>query len=217
MLFDDETCDSNEKWSFFNYHKKTFKKPNSTWHFNRMELNAIAMIYLKLQLDIGSNLRRELPSQSFSNVLHKTFGLADDSLIEQIFNAFQITRSISLKKWIGAISLFLRGSLKEKIDFCFKVYDKSGKNEIRRENLIKLLRSSVYKHEEEDLDEAVKDLVDMTIRKMDKDIDGIISFKDYSKTVLEDPMMLECFGHCLPDQKYVNAFLATFTDKIKKF
>lgn len=214
----DRTCDSTEEWSFLNYHKDTLKKPEPTWRFNRVELYEIAVIYFKLQRDAGCDLKRELPSKSFSNVLHKAFGLADDLLIERIFSALDsITSTVPLRNWIMALSLFLRGSLKQKIDFCFRVYDISGKNEIRREHMVNLMRKFVYKHQDEDVDEAVKDLVDIIIKKMDHDKDGIISFEDYSKTVLEEPLMLECFGQCLPDRKHVYAFLVTFTDKIKSF
>lgn len=214
----DKTCDNTEEWSFLNYHKETLKKPEPSWRFNRVELYEIAIIYFKLQRDAGCDLRQELPSKSFSDVMHKAFGFADDSLVERIFSALDsITSSVPLRNWIGAMSLFLRGSLKEKIEFCFKVYDTSGKNIIRREQMLNLLRKFIYKHQEEDVDEAVKDLVDIMIKKMDHDKDGMISFEDYAKTVHDEPLMLECFGHCLPDRKHVYAFLVTFTDKIKKF
>jgi Ca2+-binding EF-hand superfamily protein len=214
----DRTCDSTEEWSFLNYHSETLKKPDPSWRFSRVELYEIAIIYFKLQKDAGCELKQELPIKNFSNVLHKAFGLADDMLIERIFSALDsITSTVPLKNWIMAMSLFLRGSLQKKIDFCFKVYDISGKNEIRREHMVSLLRKFVFKHQDEDVDEAVKDLVDIIIKKVDHDKDGIISFDDYSRTVLEEPLMLECFGQCLPDRKHVYAFLITFTDKINKF
>lgn len=201
---------------FLNHHKEILKKPDPTWAFDKDELNAIAVIYFKLQRDADCELKQELPSKVFSDVMHKAFGMADDVLIERIFSALdKITSSVPLKSWIGAMSLFLRGSLKQQIKYCFKVYDAAGKNEIRREQMINLMRKFVYKHHDEDTDEAVKDLVDIIIKKMDLDKDGIISFDDYTKTVLKDPMLLECFGPCLPDRSHVYAFLITFTDKIK--
>lgn len=214
----DRTCDSTEEWIFLNYHKEILKKPDPSWYFDRDELNAIAMIYFKLQRNATNDLKRDLPAKDFSNVLHKAFGMADDSMIERICSALDsIKSSVPLHTWIKAMSLFLRGSLKQKIKYCFKVYDVSGKSEIRREQIVNLMRKFVFKHQEEDVDEAVKDLVDIVIKKMDVDKDGIISFNDYVSTVLKDPMLLECFGQCLPDRKHVYAFLITFTDKIKKF
>ncbi len=39
-----------------------------------------------------------------------------------------------------------------------------------------------------------------SIRK-DKDHDSRLSFQDFHQSVLADPLLLECFGQCLPDQK----------------
>lgn len=212
----DRTCNSTEEWSFLNYHKNTLKRPDISWHFDSVELIEIAMIYFKLQRDAGCEIKQELPSKDLSNMLHKAFGMADCALIERIFTALDsITSSVPLRNWISAMSLFLRGSLTQKILYCFKVYDVGGKNEIRREHMINLMKKAVYQQKEELGDEAVKDLVDIIIKKMDLDKDGIISYADYSKSVQKEPMLLECFGPCLPDRKHVYAFLTTFTDKIK--
>lgn len=212
----DRLCDSIEEWMFLNQHKDILKKPEPHWHFDRNELNCIAIIYYKLQRDAGCDIKKELPSKSFDMVLHKAFGMADDALVQRIFSALdQITSTVSLKKWIGAMSIFLRGTFEEQIQYCFKVYDMSEKGFIRRDQMIHLMRKFVYKHHEEDVEEAVKDLVDIIIKKVDVDRDGMISFEDYQQTVLKKPMLLECFGQCLPDIHHINAFLTTFTDKIK--
>lgn len=211
----DRTCDSTEEWSFLNFHKELLKRPDSTWHFNREELHAISLIYFKLQLDAGVNLKQDLPDKHFSNVLHKAFGMADDSLFKRICSALDIISGVPLRNWISAMSLFLRGTLNQQMKYCFKVYANTGKNEIRREQMVNLMKKFVYKHQDEDVDEAVKDLVDIIIKKVDVDKDGIISFDDYRTTIQEEPMMLECFGQCLPDRNHVKAFLMTFTDKIK--
>jgi Ca2+-binding EF-hand superfamily protein len=211
----DRLCDGTEEWSFLNFHKEIFKKPNPNWHFDRVELHSIAVIYFKLQLDAGCALDRDLPSKSFSNVLHKAFGIVDDSMVARIFKALDSTESVSLSKWLSITSIFLRGSLQEKIDFCFKVYDISGNEKIRLEHMVKLLRKFVFKHRDEEVAESVKDLADIIVKKMDLDEDGAISFADFSTAVHRDPMLLECFGQCLPDRIHAIAFLTTFTDKIK--
>ena len=41
----------------------------------------------------------------------------------------------------------------------------------------------------------------MTLRKMDIDRDGRISFSDFELTVAKDPLMIEAFGPCLPNNK----------------
>ena len=65
--------------------------------------------------------------------------------------------------------------------------------------------------EEEGEEEGVKDLVDMTIKKMDFDKDGKISYQDFLLAVNQDSLMLEAFGTCLPSgcvgQKFINSVL----------
>lgn len=212
----DRTCDTTEEWSFLNYHKNTLKNPDPRWRFDKDELNEIAIIYFKLLKDAGLDMKQDLPAKSLSNVLHKAFNMADDALMQRIFTALdEIVSTVPLKKWISAMSLFLRGPLMAKIKYCFKVYDISGKLEIKRDHMVQLMRNFVYKHEEEDVEEAIKDLADIILKKMDLDQDGAISYDDYRVSVLQNNMLLECFGQCLPDRKSIYAFLMTFTDKIK--
>ena len=39
----------------------------------------------------------------------------------------------------------------------------------------------------------------MTLKKMDHDKDGRVSFGDFQMTVKNDPLMMEAFGPCLPN------------------
>lgn len=214
----DRTCDTTEEWSFLNTHKDLLKNTGKMWHFDQDEVHEIAMIYYKLLKESESGMKDELPSKNFSNFLHKAFGFADDSLIERIFVALDgITTHVSLKTYLSTMSLYLRGTMQEKVRYCFKVYDLGGKMEIKRDQMVNLLRRFVYKHQEEDIEESVKDLVDIIIKKIDLDKDGVVSFADYSSSVRKEPMFLECFGQVLPDRKHCYAFLTTFTDKIKEF
>lgn len=211
----DRTGDSTEEWRFLNHYKNLLKKPDPAWRFTKDELTAIAIIYLKLQKEAGLDIKQELPIQSFLVVLHKAFGMPDETLFERMCSALAIKTTVPLRNWIEAITLFLRADLKQQINYCFRVYDIAGKGEIRRENIVFFYRRSFYRHRVEEIDETVKDFTDIVIKKIDLDKDGIISYDDYSTSVKNDLMLLECFGPCLPDRRHVHAFLTTFTDKIK--
>ena len=54
---------------------------------------------------------------------------------------------------------------------------------------------------EEEADEGIKDLIEMTMKKMDEDKDGKVSLEDFQLSVLHNPLMLEAFGPCLPTRK----------------
>ena len=66
---------------------------------------------------------------------------------------------------------------------------------------------------EEDGDEGVKDLIEMTLKKMDDDKDGKVSFADFEATVKNEPLMLEAFGPCLPTNKFGDQFIDSFLEQ----
>lgn len=68
--------------------------------------------------------------------------------------------------------------------------------------------------DEAEEDEGIKDLIDMTIKKMDHDKDGKISHEDFSATVVRDPLMLEAFGMCLPSGKVGKNFIESILDSV---
>ena len=47
---------------------------------------------------------------------------------------------------------------------------------------------------DEDPDESIKELVEITLKKMDKDHDNRLGDNDFSASVREDPLLLSCFG-----------------------
>lgn len=62
---------------------------------------------------------------------------------------------------------------------------------------------------EEDPDEAVRDLSELALKKLDVDRDGKISFQDYKLAVLGEPLLLEAFGQCLATEDNCSSILAT--------
>lgn len=48
------------------------------------------------------------------------------------------------------------------------------------------------------------------LKRMDADLDGIISFDDFHKVVTQKPALLESLGYCLPERPAVYSFLATW-------
>ena len=80
-----------------------------------------------------------------------------------------------------------------------------------------LLKDCMYKSikdaNDEDGDDGVKDLIEMTMKKMDQDKDGRVSFSDFSETVQREPLMMEAFGNCLPTSQAGKAFVAKILDQ----
>ncbi|KAF9799135.1 hypothetical protein SFRURICE_006395, partial [Spodoptera frugiperda] len=54
------------------------------------------------------------------------------------------------------------------------------------------------------------ELVDIMLKRMDPDLDGVINFQDFHDTVLKTPSLLESLGYCLPERPAVFSFVATW-------
>ena len=55
---------------------------------------------------------------------------------------------------------------------------------ILREEMLNLLKTALFSSGvEEEADEGIKDLIEMTMKKMDDDKDGKVSFEDFCTTV----------------------------------
>lgn len=138
--------------------------------------------------------------------------------------------------FILGLSIFLRGTLAERTEFCFRIYDINRDGFISKDEILTLLRNSMIQQpNEDDPDESVKDLMEFIIRKMDVDMDGKvmtfilylkylndntnillqISFNDFAQTAEVEPAMVEAFGQCLPSRYSVISFIATISQPSK--
>ncbi|KAF5927822.1 hypothetical protein HPG69_000728 [Diceros bicornis minor] len=139
-----------------------------------------------------------LDRNAFRRILHSIFGMTDDMLMNRVFFAFDKDNDncINVKEWVKGLSVFLRGTFEEKLKF----YYLNGDGYISREEIFDMLKNSLHQAStEEETDEGIKELVDITLKKMDYDNDGKISFADFEKAVREERLLLEVFGPCLPE------------------
>nr|XP_054102315.1 calaxin isoform X2 [Callithrix jacchus] len=139
-------------------------------HFNKFEVNCLIRLFYNL---VGGVERQGLiiglDRNAFRNILHVTFGMTDDMIMDRD---------------------------------CFEVFDLNGDGFISKEEMFHMLKNSLLKQPtEEDPDEGIKDLVEITLKKMDHDHDGKLSFADYELAVRKETLLLEAFGPCLPDPK----------------
>ncbi|KAK9880291.1 hypothetical protein WA026_010164 [Henosepilachna vigintioctopunctata] len=182
-------------------------------HFTYTEIECLLLIYYKLQKD-GPEKQKAVNKNQFRDLLHNAFDMTDDAMMDRIFSALDRGPSmyISMETWITALSLYLRGTLEEKITYAFNVYDSMNESVIGRDTMFNLLKSSLISQSgEDDAEEAAKDLIEVITKKMDIDRDGKISFQDFKETVLKQPMILQAFGQCLPTRLATYSFLTTFT------
>ncbi|NXO04643.1 EFCB1 protein, partial [Rhinopomastus cyanomelas] len=180
-------------------------------HFNKYEVECLIKLFEKLAADSSSHCATSsLDRMVFRDILHRTFGMMDDLLMDRVFRVFDKDNDsgISVVEWVEGLSTLLRGTLEERIQYCFEVYDLNGDGFIAREAIFQMLKNSLLKQPPEDSEEGIKDLVDIVLKKMaisfllqDRDRDGKISFTDFDQSVRDENLLLEAFGQCLPDRK----------------
>lgn len=180
-------------------------------HFTKGEVENLLTMFRKLV----PNQKGKLDRTIFRTVLHNTFQMTDDILMDRIFRAFDKDNdsNICMEEWIFGLSVFLRGTPEEQMSYCFNVYDLNSNGYITREEMFHMLKHSLIKQPtEEDPDEGVKDLVEITLKKMDYDHDSQLSYADFKQAVEAEPLLLEAFGPCLPDHEHVEKFTQEFAE-----
>ena len=145
----------------------------------------------------------------FREILHKTFAMTEDLLMDRVFKTFDRNNDslICENEWVEGLAVFLRGDLEDKIAYTFSVYDINADGYISKDEMFQMLKTcQIRTSTEEDPDEGVKDLVEIALRKMDLDKDSRLSKKDFTESIINEPLLLEAFGPCLPDENSVEKF-----------
>lgn len=169
-------------------------KSKNKFHFSKQEIESLCTIFRHLTKGADKD---KIDRNRFRDILHNTFDMTDDILMDRVFKAFDRDNDgqVSMLEWVVGLNTYLRGTLDEKIAFAFNCYSLKGEKHITREEIFQLLKSSVLKQAgDEDPDESIKELVEITLKKMDKDHDNRLADTDFSASVREDPLLLSCFG-----------------------
>ncbi|NXM97145.1 EFCB1 protein, partial [Sylvia borin] len=189
----------------------------SAKHFNKSEVECLVNLFDTLVARSSSQFAGAgFDRTVFRDTLHSAFGMTDDVVLDRVFSTFDRSNDgcITVVEWVEGLAVLLRGTLEEKMKYCFAVYDLNGDGYISREEMFQMLKNSLLiQPADEEPDEGVKDLVDLVLKKMastyllvpfllqDYDHDGKLSFADFEKAVREEKLLLEAFGPCLPDIK----------------
>lgn len=165
--------------------------------------------------------KSKLDRTSFREILHNSFCITDDMIMDRNFKVFDPKNdgSVSSEGWVIGLSRFLKGNLEEKADFVFEIYDLNGDGFIAREEMYTLLKPCLAKmslSSDDDPEEGVKDLVEMALKKLDKDGDMKVSKEDFRTAVREEPLLLECLGSVFPTDEVARIFLEEFSQSSNK-
>ncbi|XP_034178247.1 calaxin [Osmia lignaria lignaria] len=196
-----------------------FKQLSQQTYFNYREVEALAIIHRKCVETLGTMNRLK-----FRDLFHSGFDFTENIrhlLIDRVFSVFDRHNALTIHidQWVEGLSTVLRGNLNEKIRFAYQTYDYMRTQKLKKEHIFPTMRGCLIKlQNDENPDEAVKDLIDMLIRKMDVDRDGAISKEDFKTAVKErNELLLECMGPVFPTKEACHVFLSTFTDDVGRY
>ncbi|KAF2898849.1 hypothetical protein ILUMI_07328 [Ignelater luminosus] len=209
---------SMEEIRFKKKHVRLIHRLTKELHFSQEELENILLIYYNIQKQ-SEDKQHGITKDQFKEFLHNTLDMTDTEITNRIVHTVSRGPSpiITMETWARVMSLFLRGTLEEKIKHCYSVYDIMFNGKIGRDIMVGFLDNCIISSSsDEDPEDAVKDLVEVLAKKIDLDRDGIISFEDYRKSCLAEPALLELLGPCLPSRLAVHSFLTFLTPHVGK-
>ncbi|GAB6027125.1 hypothetical protein CHUAL_013859 [Chamberlinius hualienensis] len=127
----------------------------------------------------------------FKDIYSQFFPQGDSSqYAHYVFNTFDRHRagSINFKEFVMALSLLSRGSLQEKLQWAFSLYDINGDGFITRDEMSDIV-SSIYKLLGRYTDPAVdkhtaRDHVERVFQKLDVNKDGVVTLDEFMEKCL---------------------------------
>lgn len=186
-----------------------------TTHFNETEILRLLSIHYM----ITKKRNRKMDSVCFAEFMNYFLDVKDSAVVNAMFHQYATYNSKYLNgpEFVQLMSLLLKGSLNDKISFCFKVYTEVFRlpNYIKKEDVLSVIKShslqTSKKHYSEDFD---KEFVELMMVELDMDQDNRISQDDYKNAVTKNRAWLQFLGPVFPEPNRAIAFLKTFTNRL---
>ncbi|KAM9857361.1 A-type potassium channel modulatory protein KCNIP2-like [Aulostomus maculatus] len=147
--------------------------------------------------------KNECPSgavseETFKNIYSQFFPQGDINMYAHfLFEAFDTHNSgaVSFEDFVVSLSIILRGSITEKLNWAFNLYDLNKDGCITREEMTDIMHS-IYdmmgKYTYPCMkDCAPKDHVDSFFQKMDRNNDGVVTIDEFLETCQKDENIMQ--------------------------
>ncbi|KAM8879520.1 A-type potassium channel modulatory protein KCNIP2-like isoform 2-T2 [Spinachia spinachia] len=147
--------------------------------------------------------KNECPSgvvneETFKSIYSQFFPHGDSSMYAHfLFEAFDTRNngSVTFEDFVVSLSIILRGSITDKLNWAFNLYDLNKDGCITREEMMGIMQS-IY-----DMmgkctspcmgDNAPKEHVDNFFQKMDKNNDGVVTMEEFLETCQKDENIMQ--------------------------
>uniref|UniRef100_A0A665V445 Kv channel interacting protein 2 n=1 Tax=Echeneis naucrates TaxID=173247 RepID=A0A665V445_ECHNA len=147
--------------------------------------------------------KNECPSgavneETFKNIYSQFFPQGDSSMYAHfLFEAFdtQNNGAVNFEDFVISLSIILRGSVTDKLNWAFNLYDLNKDGCITREEMTDIMHS-IYdmmgKYTYPSMkDSAPKDHVDSFFQKMDRNNDGVVTIEEFLETCQKDDNIMQ--------------------------
>ncbi|KAK2919310.1 A-type potassium channel modulatory protein KCNIP2-like isoform X1 [Channa argus] len=147
--------------------------------------------------------KNECPSgvvneETFQSIYSQFFPQGDSSMYAHfLFEAFDTHNNgaVSFEDFVISLSIILRGSITDKLNWAFNLYDLNKDGCITREEMTDIMHS-IYdmmgKYTYPNMkDSAPKDHVDSFFQKMDKNNDGVVTMEEFLDTCQKDENIMQ--------------------------
>ncbi|KAM3865398.1 A-type potassium channel modulatory protein KCNIP2-like [Diretmus argenteus] len=161
-------------------------------NFNRTELQ---ILYRGFKNECPSGAVDE---ETFKTIYSRFFPQGDSSMYAHfLFEAFDTHNNgaVKFEDFVMGLSIILRGSITDKLNWAFNLYDLNKDGCITKEEMTDIMRS-IYdmmgKYTYPCMKEsASKEHVDNFFRKMDKNNDGVVTIEEFLETCQKDENIMQ--------------------------
>ncbi|KAM6930554.1 calsenilin isoform 2-T2 [Xenentodon cancila] len=183
----EDSSDSDLELSTVRHQPEGLDQLQAQTKFTRKELQSL---YRGFKNECPSGLVDE---ETFKSIYSQFFPQGDATTYAHfLFNAFDMDRngSIRFEDFVIGLSVLLRGSVTEKLNWAFNLYDINKDGYITKEEMLAIMKS-IY-----DMmgrytypcvrDEAPSEHVDKFFQKMDRNRDGVVTIEEFIETCQKD-------------------------------
>ncbi|XP_040002037.1 Kv channel-interacting protein 2-like isoform X4 [Xiphias gladius] len=136
--------------------------------------------------------------ETFKSIYSQFFPQGDSTMYAHfLFEAFDTHNNgaVSFEDFVLSLSIILRGSITDKLNWAFNLYDLNKDGCITREEMTDIMHS-IYdmmgKYTYPSMkDSAPKDHVDSFFQKMDKNNDGVVTIEEFLETCQKDENIMQ--------------------------
>lgn len=120
--------------------------------------------------------------------------------LNRMFDVFDSNQDgvVDFKELMSGLSIMYAGTLDEKLKFIFKAFDVGNKNYITLEEFTQLYKqvSSAFKFDYDlaTFEEEFENTIRKDFKSLDKNNNGTLSFEEFKKIILIQPLIIECFS-----------------------